>query len=193
MYAEDPFKNFGMPSIGRLYRYQEPIGFAGVRCDSGIEEGSEISMFYDAMICKLSTYGDTRQEAIERSVDALDHYVIRGVTHNIALLRDVLLEGNFRDGNFTTNYLPETYPDGFLGKQPDAAERSWLASVVAVMTAKLSLRSQVLLNDKYSRDTRKLPAEWDLVAYVKDEPVPVVVKKVDGGFAVKVGDGQEIK
>ena len=77
VYAEDPFKNFGMPSIGRLYKYQEPRGFDGVRCDSGIEEGSEISMYYDAMICKLTAYGADRQEAIRRSVGALDHYVIR--------------------------------------------------------------------------------------------------------------------
>ena len=77
MYAEDPTKNFGMPSIGRLYKYEEPQGIPGVRCDSGIEEGSEISMFYDPMICKLTCYGGSREEAIATSVNALDHYVIR--------------------------------------------------------------------------------------------------------------------
>jgi propionyl-CoA carboxylase alpha chain len=54
VYAEDPTKNFGMPSIGRLYKYEEPKSVSGVRCDSGIEEGSEISMYYDHMICKLT-------------------------------------------------------------------------------------------------------------------------------------------
>ena len=53
--------------------------FLGVRCDSGIEEGSEISMYYDPMICKLTTYGATRQEAIDTAIKALDHYVIRYV------------------------------------------------------------------------------------------------------------------
>jgi propionyl-CoA carboxylase alpha chain len=53
VYAEDPFKSFGMPSIGRLFKYEEPKGLSGVRCDSGIEEGSEISMYYDPMICKV--------------------------------------------------------------------------------------------------------------------------------------------
>ena len=72
VYAEDPFKNFGMPSIGRLFKYEEPKDIQGVRCDSGIEEGSEISMYYDPMICKLTTYADTRQEAIDISVKALD-------------------------------------------------------------------------------------------------------------------------
>merc|ERR1719403_710396 len=95
VYAEDPTKNFGMPSIGRLFKYEEPKNIDGVRCDSGIEEGSEISMFYDPMICKLTAYGGSREEAIATSINALDHYVIRGVTHNIPLLRDVLTEPTF--------------------------------------------------------------------------------------------------
>jgi len=82
------------------------------------EEGSEISMFYDPMICKLTAYGRSRGEAISTSIKALDNYVIRGVTHNIPLLRDVLTEGRFKAGDFTTNYLPETYPDGFKPQYP---------------------------------------------------------------------------
>ena len=76
-------------------QYQEPSNIPGVRCDSGIEEGSEISMFYDPMICKLTAYGRSRGEAIATSIKALDNYVIRGVTHNIPLLRDVLTEVHF--------------------------------------------------------------------------------------------------
>ena len=76
----------------RNFQYQEPSNIPGVRCDSGIEEGSEISMYYDPMICKLTAYGRSREEAIATSVKALDNYVIRGVTHNIPLLRDVLTE-----------------------------------------------------------------------------------------------------
>ena len=104
-----------MPSIGRLHCYKEPSELPGVRCDSGIEEGSEISMYYDPMICKLTAYGVDRTEAIDRSVNALDEYAIRGVTHNIPLLRDILTESTFLSGTFTTNYLPETYPEGFQG------------------------------------------------------------------------------
>ena len=74
------------------FQYQEPSNIPGVRCDSGIEEGSEISMYYDPMICKLTAYGRSRDEAIKTSVKALDNYVIRGVTHNVPLLRDVLTE-----------------------------------------------------------------------------------------------------
>ena len=85
VYAEDPFRNF-MPSTGRLVRYAEPQG-EGVRVDSGVYEGGEVSMFYDPMIAKLITYGDNRLQAIDRMVDALDHYYIRGVNHNISFLQ----------------------------------------------------------------------------------------------------------
>ena len=78
-----------------IYRYMEPEG-EGVRCDSGVREGSEISVYYDPMICKLVTYGKDRQEAIERGKLALDSYLIQGVSHNIPLLRDIL--GKVRPG-----------------------------------------------------------------------------------------------
>lgn len=72
-------------------RYVEPCG-NGIRCDSGVREGSEISVYYDPMICKLVTYGKSRDEAISRGKNALDSYVIQGVSHNIPLLRDILSE-----------------------------------------------------------------------------------------------------
>uniref|UniRef100_A0ABK0LIX3 Propionyl-CoA carboxylase alpha chain, mitochondrial n=1 Tax=Rattus norvegicus TaxID=10116 RepID=A0ABK0LIX3_RAT len=78
VYAEDPYKSFGLPSIGRLSQYQEPIHLPGVRVDSGIQPGSDISIYYDPMISKLVTYGSDRAEALKRMEDALDSYVIRG-------------------------------------------------------------------------------------------------------------------
>merc|ERR1711936_872259 len=111
---------------------KEPVG-QGVRCDSGIEEGSEISMFYDPMICKLTCYGGTREDAIATSINALDHYVIRGVTHNIPLLRDVLTEPTFNSGTFTTSYLLETYPGGFQGVKLTSADTMNLSSLAAVI------------------------------------------------------------
>jgi len=176
VYAEDPFKNFGMPSIGRLHKYEEPKGIPGVRCDSGIEEGSEISMYYDPMICKLTCYGATREEAIATSVNALDHYVIRGVTHNIPLLRDVLTEKVFNSGVFTTNYLPETYPDGFKGISLNSKEKLEIASLAAVCHIKESLRAQVRLTDTLVRNARTT-SSWALEVNVKGEDIPVTVYK----------------
>jgi len=176
VYAEDPFKNFGLPSIGRLYKYQEPTG-SGVRCDSGIEEGSEISMYYDPMICKLTTYGGTREEARERAIHALDHYVIRGTSHNVALLRDVLTEPNFIEGNFTTNYLPETYPDGFRGVWMTDAEKSHLAAIVAVMHCKRETRSRELLNDPTVYNQQSEIKNMELTIVIRDEDINVDLEK----------------
>ncbi len=132
IYAEDPYKNFGMPSIGRLDSYLEPNHIPGVRCDSGIAEGSEISMYYDPMICKLTSHGKNRHEAIDIAVKALDSYVIRGVAHNIPLLRDILREPVFNSGTFTTNYLPETYPEGFKGVKLTEDDIKNIASISCV-------------------------------------------------------------
>src|SRR5690348_12942978 len=98
VYAEDPEKY--LPSIGTLTKYIEPRSTTtppsnDVRCDSGIVEGSEISIYYDPMICKLCTYGATRDEARHRMEHALDRYVIKGVTHNIPLLRNVISHPRF--------------------------------------------------------------------------------------------------
>jgi len=122
VYAEDPYKGFGLPSVGRLTKYEEPTHIPGIRCDSGIREGSEISIYYDPLICKLVSHGRNRDEALDRISNALDHYVIRGVTHNIPLLRDIVDEKRFRSGNITTKYLPETYPEGFMGATLSADE-----------------------------------------------------------------------
>ncbi|EFX88799.1 hypothetical protein DAPPUDRAFT_187192 [Daphnia pulex] len=148
VYAEDPFKNFGMPSIGRLHQYIEPTFIPNVRCDSGIEEGSEISIYYDPMICKLACHGLTRQEALNTSVEALDSYVIRGVTHNIPLLRDILTERRFVEGDINTKYLPEVYPNGFLGKQLTSLEKEHLISIAGCLWATNELRSQNFSNEK---------------------------------------------
>ena len=133
VYAEDPAnKQFGLPSVGRLHRYVEPTHLPGTRCDSGIKEGSEISIYYDPMISKLVTYGKDREEAMKRMEEALDSYVIRGVTHNASLLQEILKHPKFIEGDITTNFLYEHYPEGFMGKQLTTDEQR---SVVAVSAA----------------------------------------------------------
>jgi len=189
VYAEDPFKNFGMPSIGRLYQYEEPKELPGVRCDSGIEEGSEISVYYDAMICKLTCYGATREEAIAYSINALDHYVIRGVSHNIPLLRDILSEPVFNSGTYNTNYLPETYPDGFSGTVLNQKDMEELGCLATVMWAKENQRAAVRLNDTAIRNKRVINS-WDLVADVKGVKVPVSLSKGSGSYLARCGDSR---
>ncbi|KAJ1731347.1 hypothetical protein LPJ72_003986 [Coemansia sp. Benny D160-2] len=130
VYAEDPERY--LPSIGALARYQEPAGWrkAGdVRCDSGVAEGSAISIHYDPMICKLSTHGATRADAIAAMCHALDRYLIKGVTHNIPLLRDVVASADFAAGRTSTSFLAEHYPHGFKGHRLTDQSAARLAAV----------------------------------------------------------------
>lgn len=190
VYAEDPYKNFGLPSIGRLHKYIEPTGLPGVRCDSGIEEGSEISIYYDPMICKLVCYGDSRQEAIKRSIDALDSYVIRGVTHNIPLLRDVLTEERFLKGDISTNYLPQVYGDGFKSRSLSKRDESKLLAVAAAVYAHNELRNRSYVNLTNLRIHGALE-EFDLVVFLNEHNVTVNVTQENGAFKIKF-DGDEI-
>lgn len=115
IYAEDPYRNF-LPSIGQLTTYFEPDTSEGdVRVDSGIEEGSEISIYYDPMICKLVTHGPTRAESIKVMKFALDTYLIKGVNHNVPFLRSVLENQRYLEGRLSTKFIPEEFPKGFDG------------------------------------------------------------------------------
>lgn len=132
VYAEDPLRGF-LPSIGRLLKYQEPAHLPGVRVDSGVTEGSDISMFYDPMISKLITHGKDRDEALARMKVALDNYVIRGPGNNVSFLQDVYRHPRFVSGKITTKFIAEEYPDGFSGVQLTEDEAKDLSVVGAIM------------------------------------------------------------
>ena len=171
VYAEDPYKNFGLPSIGRLSSYKDPTSVVrNVRCDSGIEEGSEISIYYDPMICKLVTYGDNRQEALDLMAKALDNYVIRGVTNNIPLLRDIITEDHFVRGDISTKYLPKIYPDGFKGKQLNVEQANNLIAMAAVVYSKEIIRSHNIINAKDQvRDPERVSFDFIVLDHVKQQ------------------------
>nr|CAI5831370.1 unnamed protein product [Callosobruchus analis] len=188
VYAEDPYKSFGLPSIGRLYRYIEPTHLPGVRCDSGIEEGSEISVYYDPMICKLVCYGKDRKEAIDRSIKALDYYVIRGVIHNIPLLRDILTEEKFNKGDISTNYLPQVYPEGFKGKQLNVKDKQKLLAMASSVFAANDLRNRQFLNSPKLKIKEKPVEDWKLHIELNEVKHKLHVTQSNGEFIVKVGD-----
>ena len=134
LYAEDPYRNF-LPSIGRLTRYRPPEeGRSGdilVRNDTGVTEGSEISMFYDPMIAKLCTWAPTRGEAIDAMSEALDGFVVDGIQHNMPFLAALMRHPRWREGRLSTGFITEEYPDGFHPVTPDAAETKMLAAIAA--------------------------------------------------------------
>ncbi|HBZ00639.1 MAG TPA: biotin carboxylase, partial [candidate division Zixibacteria bacterium] len=107
IYAEDPASNF-MPSIGVINFYQEPGG-PGVRVDSGVYEGAEISVYYDPMIAKLITYGQNRAQAIDKMIRALSEYRIGGVTSNIDFHKQILAHPEFVAGHLSTDFINTHY------------------------------------------------------------------------------------
>ena len=112
IYAEDPRRNF-LPSIGRITHYRPPA-MDGVRIDSGVYDGAEISIFYDPMIAKLVAHGETRSAAIARLGKALDAFAIRGPCHNMEFLGAVIAHRRFRQGQFSTHFIAEEFPGGFI-------------------------------------------------------------------------------
>ncbi|XHR96858.1 acetyl-CoA carboxylase biotin carboxylase subunit [Mucilaginibacter sp. UC70_90] len=103
VYAEDPANNF-LPDIGTLQTYITPKG-PGVRVDDGFEQGMEIPIYYDPMIAKLITFADTRAEAIDRMIRAIDEYQITGITTTLGFGRFVMQHEAFTSGNFDTHFV----------------------------------------------------------------------------------------
>ncbi|HEU0098531.1 MAG TPA: acetyl/propionyl/methylcrotonyl-CoA carboxylase subunit alpha [Allosphingosinicella sp.] len=137
VYAEDPYRGF-LPSTGRLVRYRTPSpsaeGEGGVtRIDDGVEEGGEVSMFYDPMIAKLITWAPTREAAIDRQIEALDSFVLEGIGHNIDFLSALMQHPRFREGRLTTGFIAEEYPEGFEGAPADDALIEDLAAIGAML------------------------------------------------------------
>lgn len=187
VYAEDPRRNF-LPSLGLLTKYIEPSG-EGVRCDSGILDGSQISMYYDPMICKLVTWGDDRATAIKRMDAALNTYIIRGLNHNSAFLQSVIRSKRFASGKITTNFIKEEYPDGWTGSELTQEEAEQLvAATVAVHQERLATEAT---NDQML-ESYEPSFEKDLVATVGDKKYPVHVE-YEGETMMLTIDGKKVK
>uniref|UniRef100_A0A671T0S5 Propionyl-CoA carboxylase alpha chain, mitochondrial n=1 Tax=Sinocyclocheilus anshuiensis TaxID=1608454 RepID=A0A671T0S5_9TELE len=192
VYAEDPYKSFGLPSIGRLSQYQEPLDLPNVRVDSGIQEGSDISIYYDPMISKLVTYGKTREEALKKMEEALDNYVIRGVTHNIPLLREIIVHPRFVSGDISTKFLPEVYPDGFKGHMLTAGERRELLATAAALYVAAQLRSQKFLGDLRVSIVPAESRQWELCVELDQGVHMLGVSRSGNNYTVEI-DGEKVE
>ena len=143
IYAEDPYRGF-LPSTGRLVKYQQPEKLEGVRIDSGVAEGSEISMFYDPMIAKLITNADNREQAIDRMTVALNSFQINGVNHNIDFLSAVMANPRFQKGKFNTGFIAEEFPSGFSGTELSEEIKTRMYSIAAVFAYNRDLRDKTI-------------------------------------------------
>jgi acetyl-CoA carboxylase biotin carboxylase subunit len=143
VYAEDPLNNF-LPDIGTLTTYKTPKGI-GIRVDDGFEEGMEIPIYYDPMIAKLITYGNTRQDAIERMIRAIDEYEITGIQTTLGFGKFVMQHEAFRSGNFDTHFVSKYFnTSSLVNEQEDEALIAALMAVIHADNAKALLKSNVL-------------------------------------------------
>ena len=144
IYAEDPFRGF-LPSIGRLSRYRPPeegpLGEATVRNDTGVAEGSEISMFYDPMIAKLCTHAATREAAVEAMGEALQRFEIAGIEHNIPFLSALMRHPRWREGRLSTAFIAEEYPEGF--QRPEPSPRTRLDAALLAATIEIARKARL--------------------------------------------------
>jgi propionyl-CoA carboxylase alpha chain len=137
VYAEDPFRNF-LPSIGRLVKYRPPAeshveGGVTVRNDTGVQEGGEISIYYDPMIAKLVTHAPSRAAAIDAQANALDAFYVDGIRHNIPFLSALMVHPRWRSGNISTGFIAEEFPNGFAAKAPEGDVARRIAAVAAAV------------------------------------------------------------
>ena len=183
VYAEDPFRNF-MPSIGRLSGYREPQG-EGVRVDSGVYEGGEVSMHYDPMISKLITYGDDRGQAIDRMVDALDAYYIRGVNHNISFLNALIVHPRFVAGELTTNFIAEEFADGFNADLVPQNNPHIAVVVAAAVHQEYRERSSQISGQSDGHEYQ-VPDNWVVITGAEETPVSMTLTLY--GFLVYIGN-----
>jgi propionyl-CoA carboxylase alpha chain len=188
IYAEDPYRGF-LPSIGRLTRWRHPPEGGGVRLDTGVVEGSEISIYYDPLIAKLCAHGADRNEAIARLRAALDETWVSGVGHNVNFLAAVLAQPRFQEGRLSTGFIAETWPDGFKGVQTDA----WQARALVAMAAYADLATRVRdgMNGGAPAERWRREAGERVVLVAGREHI-VVPTKAAAGSAEFTVDGQAV-
>ncbi|MBK7541982.1 MAG: acetyl/propionyl/methylcrotonyl-CoA carboxylase subunit alpha [Candidatus Competibacteraceae bacterium] len=184
VYAEDPFRNF-LPSIGRLVKYMPPKESDVVRVDTGIYEGSEVSMYYDPMIAKLVTYGSTRDRAIAHMRDALNQFFIRGVQHNISFLAALMVHTRFMTGRISTNMIAEEYPNGFHATDVPHDDPALLISVAAFIHRSYMDRAAQITGQLLGHE-RKVKNDW--VVLMNGQHHPVHIDPAPGGYDVTYMD-----
>ena len=150
--AEDPFRNF-LPSTGRLVRFQPPTEtmfasdtsrWQGVRVDTGVQEGGEIPMYYDSMICKLIVHGKDRLDAIAKMREALNAFVIRGVSSSIPFQAALLAHPKFVAGDFNTGFIAEHYAKGFRAEDVPHDDADLLLALAAFVNRKYRNRATAI-------------------------------------------------
>ena len=117
IYSEDPIRSF-LPSVGRVKKYIEPKADKNIRLDSGIIDGSEVSINYDPMLAKLVVKGKNRDQCIKKIINALNSLYLRGFNNNIKFLISIFNSKNFSSGDIHTGLLDQEYSEGYNYPKP---------------------------------------------------------------------------
>ena len=188
IYAEDPYKGF-LPSIGRLTKYSPPSEDKSIdyeiRNDTGVKEGDEISIFYDPMIAKLSTWGKDRKSAIKCMEKALDEFCISGLKNNLSFLSSIYLNPKFVDGEISTAFIEKEFKNGFKGL-PIKQYKSLFEIIILTLSAESDIRDLNL--KKFDKRTSvELFDFFDNKKYISDE---YIVKLDNKMFEISKFDGK---
>jgi acetyl-CoA carboxylase biotin carboxylase subunit len=157
--AEDPFNGF-MPSTGRITHSILPTG-PGVRVDTGVYLGFEITPFYDPMIAKLIVWGETRAQAILRMRRALEEYRIVGVRTNIPFHQTLMDSHRFMGGQFDTRFVEERFSMEGASETPDTTAE--IAAILATLVAHQQTERSAQIVRRNERDTSnwKWVGRWE--------------------------------
>jgi propionyl-CoA carboxylase alpha chain len=185
VYAEDPFRNF-LPSIGRLVKYRPPVessvGGITVRNDTGVQEGGEISIYYDPMIAKLVTHAPSRAAAIEAQATALDSFYIDGIRHNIPFLSALMHHPRWREGNLSTGFIAEEFPKGFAARAPEGEIARRLAAVAAAIDHVLGERKRQISGQMIGRRVQR---ERRRAVWLERNEIALDVAREGEGIAIR--------
>ncbi|HEX2510012.1 MAG TPA: biotin/lipoyl-containing protein, partial [Microvirga sp.] len=184
IYAEDPTRNF-LPSTGRLVTYRAPKegtrDGVTVRNDTGVEEGGEISIYYDPIIAKLVTHAPTREEAIDAQATALDEFAIDGIRHNIPFLSALMQHPRWRSGRLSTGFIAEEFPDGFKAPAPRGEVARRMAAVGAAVDHLMNERKRAISGQLRPGAVR---FDRERVVMLGSDRRDAIVEDIDGGIAV---------
>jgi propionyl-CoA carboxylase alpha chain len=203
--AEDPFRNF-LPSTGRLVRFQTPVqtmfqsntqDLLGVRVDTGVQDGGEIPIFYDSMIAKLIVHGTDRNDAIAKMREALNGFVIRGISSNIPFQAALLAHPKFVSGDFNTGFIAENYAHGFRAEDVPHNDPDFLVALAAFVRRKSRERAANLSGQLPGYDVQ-IGHDYSVVvlgAKGENRYIPVHVDEFrgqSGKAIIKVGENHYI-
>ncbi len=193
--AEDPAAGY-RPNVGPVHGVKIPSG-AGIRVDTGISPGSEITPHYDSMIAKVIAYGEDRTIAAQRLANALDAYSVFGVGTNQAFVRDIITHPTFVAGELTTRFIEEAFPDGWKPAEDVGNKAAMSAAAIWAMHTEAQpvpdhLGPFIALGGFRVLERAGKPALIRLVVAVGEEKTLVEVVGRDGIYDMSI-DGESHK